>query len=269
MGRLADKIAVVTGGAEGIGLAIVERFAQEGATVVIANRNAEKGAAAVAEMQAKGLNAVRFVQTDVTRLADLQALAADITATHGRLDVLCLNHAAQGLDTTEILDLTEEAWDTLFDTNAKGIFFAAKALLPVMILSGGGSVVTVSSIGALARSPQPAYAASKAAALVLTKGIATQMAEHGIRANIITPSTIDTPNRSKVAAKGGFKYDTLAVTADQVAAGEAQTLGHVLPRFGQPMDVANVALFLASDESSYMTATTFPVDGGSTRVRTH
>lgn len=267
MGRLESKIAVVTGGAEGIGLAIAERYAAEGAKVIIASRNVEAGAAAVADLAAKGLT-VDFVQTDVTKFSDLTALAAQIEKTHGRLEVLCLNHAAQGLDTPEILDLSEEAWDTLFDTNAKGVFFAAKALLPLMVKSGGGAVVTISSIGALARSSQAAYAASKAAALVLTKGIAAQMAEHNIRANIITPSAIDTPNRSKIALNSKYKNDAMAVTAEQVASGEAQIVSHVLPRFGQPMDVANLALFLASDEASYLTAMTFPVDGGSTRVRT-
>lgn len=267
MNRLKDKVALVTGGSEGIGRAISEMFAAEGARVIIANRNEDKGRETVEAIAAKG-GVAQFVKTDVSRSQEVEQLVEQIEARFGRLDVLCNNHAVQGKDTREITDLSEEAWDLMMDVNAKGVFLVTKYTLPLMKRSGGGSIVNISSIGALAKSTQPAYAASKAAVVAFTKGVASQMAEYNIRANVICPSTIETPNRTLIAQSSNFKNDFINMTASEAASGKRKALSHVLPKFGRPEDIAFAAVYLASDESGYMTAATLSVDGGTTRTRT-
>jgi len=267
MNRLKDKVAVVTGGSEGIGLAISTMFAAEGARVVIANRNAETGRAAVEEITAQG-GVASFVRTDVSRAEDVQNLITQVEMEHGRLDVLVNNAAVQGRDTREITDLSEDDWDLMMDVNAKGVFLATKYAVPLMRRSGGGSIVNISSLGALVKSTQPAYAASKAAVIAFTKGVATHVAEYGIRANVICPATIETPNRTLIARNSNYKNDVLNVTAEDMEAGRAKKVSHVLPRFGRPEDIAYAAVFLASEESGYINAATFPVDGGTVRTRT-
>lgn len=265
MKRLQDKVAIVTGGSEGIGLAISCRFAREGAQVIIANRNAANGLHAAQTASEGADHPARFIATDMADPHSIAALVAEVDKAFGRLDVMCINHAVQGVDTREIMDLSVEAWDLAMDVNARGVFLMIKHGAPLLIRSGGGSIVTIASVGALSRSSQPAYAASKAAALAVTKSAANHLAEYGIRANVICPSTIETAARSKIATKGGFKNDVLNITAADMAG--PRKLTHVLPRFGKPEDIANAALFLASDESSYMTASNLPVDGGTLRHR--
>lgn len=267
MDRLKDKVAIVTGGSEGIGLAISTMFAAEGARVVIANRNEATSREAVAAIEAQGGTA-SYVTTDVSNAADVERLVAEVERTHGRLDVLVNNAAVQGKDTREVTDLSEEAWDLMMDVNAKGVFLTTKYAVPLMKSSGGGSIVNISSLGALVKSTQPAYAASKAAVIAFTKGVATHVGEYGIRANVICPATIETPNRSLLAKSSNFKNDIINVTAEEMESGKQEKISHVLPRFGRPDDIAYAAVFLASDESGYINAATFPVDGGTVRTRT-
>jgi NAD(P)-dependent dehydrogenase (short-subunit alcohol dehydrogenase family) len=267
MDRLKDKVAIVTGGSEGIGRAISEMFAAEGAIVVIANRNETKGSATVAAIAAAGGHA-EFVRTDVSVPEEVERLMHHVDATYGRLQVLCNNHAVQGKDTREITDLTVEAWDLMMDVNAKGVFLTTKYGVPLMRRSGGGSIVNVASIGALVKSTQPAYAASKGAVVAFTKGVAAQMGEYNIRANVICPSTIETPNRTMIAKNSNFKNDYINTTAAEFSEGKRKALSHVLPIFGEVNDVAYAAVYLASDESGYITGATVPVDGGTLRTRT-
>lgn len=267
MNRLKNKVALVTGGSEGIGLAISSMFAAEGASVVIANRNENTGRAAVDTITAQGGKA-SFVATDVSRAEHIQRLIEHVEREHGRLDVMVNNAAVQGRDTREITDLPEDSWDLMMDVNAKGVFLVTKYGLPLMQRSGGGSIVNISSLGALVKSTQPAYAASKAAVIAFTKGVAAQMGEYGIRANVICPATIETPNRTLLAQTSNYKNDVTNITAEDVENGTRRKISHVLPRFGQPEDIAYAAVFLASEESSYINAATFPVDGGTVRTRT-
>lgn len=266
MGRLAGKTSIVTGAGTGIGKAIALMYAREGANVVVANRNAETGQATVDEITAAGGHAL-FVRTDVSSEAEVEALMAATVAEFGTIDVLCNNHAVYGLDAREITDLTEAAWDTMMDINAKGVFFTCKHALRVMKAARTGAIVNISSIGALVKSPMSGYAASKAVVNSLTKSIAAQFGEYGIRANVICPSTIETDRRNEVAAESNYKNDFIAHTKADEAHGEVSIVSRVLPDFGEPDDIAYAAVFLASDEAAYMTGAVLPVDGGTTRTR--
>lgn len=266
MGRLAGKTSIVTGGGTGIGKAIALRFAAEGANVVIANRNPVTGAAAVAEIEAAGGNAL-FVRTDVSQEAEVEALMRATVEAFGTIDVLCNNHAVYGLDAREITDLTEDAWDSMMDINAKGVFFTSKHALRVMKEARTGSIVNISSISALAKSPMPGYAASKAAVNALTKSVAAQYGEYGIRANVICPSTIETDRRNELAAESNYKNDFIAHTRADESEGAVSILSRVLPDFGEPDDIAYAAVYLASDEAAYVTGAVLPIDGGTTRTR--
>lgn len=267
MDRLTGKTSIVTGAGEGIGRAIAVMFAHEGAHVVVANRNEAKGKETVELIKDAGGEAT-FIRTDVTDTEDVKRLIEQTVTTYGKLDVLCNNHGVYGLDTREISDLPEANWDLMMDTNAKGVFLTTKYAIPAMREAGGGSIVNISSIAALAKSAQPAYAASKGAVNAFTKGIAAQVAEFNIRANVISPSTIETDRRTELANSAQYKNDFLAHTSADEATGSVGILNRVLPGFGEPDDIAYAAVYLASDESSYVTATVLPVDGGTTRTRT-
>ena len=187
--------------------------------------------------------------------------------TYGKLNVLVNNAAIYGFDTPEITDFPEEDWDRMMSVNLKGVFLCCKYAITAMKQAGGGSIVSISSIAALAKSVQPAYAASKGGVIAFTKGVAAQVAEYNIRANIICPSTIETPGRTASIKPGYYKHDFIAHTADAEKEAARPPLARALPRFGTPEDIAYTALFLASDESSYITAAVFPVDGGTVRTR--
>lgn len=266
-GRLEGKTAIVTGAGTGIGRSIAEMYAREGARVVVANRNAETGEETVSRIRAAGGQAL-FVRTDVSIEAEAEQLVARTVAEFGGLDVLCNNHAVYGTEPADVTDLTEDIWDVTMDVNAKGVFFTTKHALRAMRESGGGSIVNISSIAALVKSALPAYAASKGAVNAFTKAVAAQAAEYNVRANIISPSTIETDRRSELARTSEYKNDFIAHTADDAAANRVAKLSHVLPGFGEPDDIAYAATFLASDEASYITGVVLPVDGGTTRTRT-
>lgn len=247
---LAGKVAVVTGGASGIGRASAERFAAEGARVVVADRNgelAEKVAATIAERGGEA----SAVAVDVTRTAEVQAMVAAAEQRYGGLDVL-FNNAGVPTHPRPVEATTEEDWDLAMAVNAKGVFLGCRAAVPALRRRGGGSIIITSSImGLRARPGFTAYAASKAAVIQLARTLALELAPDGIRVNCLAPVATDTPMLS------AFIGD-----ADPDEGRRAFVAGIPLGRLAAPTDVAAAAVFLASDESSFITGAVIPVDGG-------
>lgn len=259
--RLADKIAVVIGAGQspgegmGNGRATVLRFAQEGAKVLAVDRDlasAEETARLVAH--AGGICAA--CAADVTEQATLADAMAEARRRWGRLDILHYNVGVSiaGGD-APILDLSEEAFDRLCAVNLRGAVMASKHALPIMRAQRSGVIITISSVAAWAQYPNVAYKATKAAMIAFTQQIAIQNAAHGIRANVILPGLMDTPMAVDTRARASGKS-----RAEIAAQRDAQV--PLRGRMGTAWDVANAALFLASDEANFITGVALPVDGG-------
>jgi NAD(P)-dependent dehydrogenase (short-subunit alcohol dehydrogenase family) len=246
--RLEGKRAVVTGGASGIGRATAERFAREGARVIIADRNLKAGAAAVEAIRGDG-GKVDLVPAEMTDEKAVAGLFAQADSLMGGIDVLVSN-AGWSL-TEDLLDIEPDDWHRDVTLNLTSHYLAARAALPIMIRGGGGSIVTISSVNALWCIGEFGYSAAKAGLISLTKNLAVTYGPQGIRANVICPGTI--------ATEAGAAY------WDQRAGAKEKLLKwYPLGRLGRPEDVANLALFLASDESSFVTGAAMVVDGGLT-----
>ena len=251
-GRLEGKVAVVTGAGSGIGRAIAHRFAQEGASVVIAEVNRDAGASAASEIRAEGGSAL-FVPTDVSRAADVEAMVRRTVAEFGRLDVLVNNAAIQILG--RLADTSEEDWDRLQSVNLKGVFLCSKYAIPEMVRTGGGSIVNLASVLGLVGDPDlAAYCAAKGGVLALTKAAALAYGPAGIRVNAICPGDVDTP-----MVRDYFNKDP-----DPEALRRRISSEYALRRIAEPREIAEAALFLASDASSFVTATALVIDGGYT-----
>ncbi|MCX5493350.1 glucose 1-dehydrogenase [Kaistia dalseonensis] len=245
-GRVNGKIAVVTGGALGMGRAFSLRLAEEGAAVVVSDINADEGHKVVAEIEAKGGRA-QFVELDVaceeawTKLADL------VERTYGKADILVNNAGIYLAGTTERTD--SAAWDKTFAINAKGVFLGSRALIPLMRKGGGGSIINISSNWGIVGFPDAAaYVASKGAVRLLTKATASEVAKDGIRVNSVHPSLTIT-------------HLSKDIVNDPVAT-KALLGPSLLGRPAQAEEIANGVLFLASDESAYMTGSELVMDGG-------
>ncbi len=251
MGRLDGKIAVVTGASSGIGRVSAMRFAAEGARVVVADLAMEGATTTSAAITAAGGSAVA-VQADVSVEAQVAAMVATAGDTYGGLDIMFNNAGIFPDDDGGVLDTSPETWQRVMDVNLKGVWLGCRAAIPVMLERGGGSIVNVASFVALvgAATAQIAYTASKGGVLAMTRELAIEYARKGIRANSICPGPIETPL-------------LVELLADPVR--RERRLVHVpLGRFGRPEEVADAALFLASDESSFVTGSSLVVDGGIT-----
>ncbi|MED4754562.1 glucose 1-dehydrogenase [Brevibacillus choshinensis] len=249
--RLQNKIAIVTGAARGIGAAIAHRYAEEGARVV-ATDISTVGEEVVAEIVSKGGTAV-FFQADVSKSADVQALIAFAKETYGVPSVLC-NNAAINIPGS-VIELEEEVWDRTMEVNVKSMFLTSKYCLPEMIAAGGGSVVNMASANSFAAEPRlSAYVTSKGAIHMLTKQMALDFAADNVRVNCICPGWVDTTFNDAHADLFGGRDNVLKSIAD------FQPIGRTI----QPVEIANVAVFLAADESSAMTGSAVVVDGGLT-----
>ena len=247
--KLKDKIALVTGGNSGIGLATAKEYAQQGATVIITGRNQEALDQAVSEIGGDSYS----VQGDVSNLADLDRLYSVIQDKHGKIDILFAN--AGIAEVAPIEAVSEGFFDRHFDINVKGLFFTVQKALP--LLSDGGSIILNASIvGTKGFGNFSVYSASKAAVRSLARTWATDLAPRGIRVNAISPGPIETP-----------LYGKLGLAEEQVQQMGAAMVSQVpLARFGRASEIAGAALFLASSDSSYITGVELPVDGGIAQV---
>ena len=249
-GRLKDKVAIVTGGASGIGEATCKLFAREGAKVIVADIQAEKGKAVAAQITKDGGTA-EFVRCDMGVLTDIKAMIDHAATRYGRLDAL-VNNAAVESPLPEV-DTSEEVYDRIMNINVKGVFFATKHAVPLMKKNGGGSIINISSAYGIKGSPGfAAYHASKGAVRTLTKSTAIAHARDGIRANSIHPGGIDTP----------LLREAINTNPDPVAFETAVASATPIGRLGQPIEIAYGCLFLASDESKFCIGAEFCIDGG-------
>ena len=246
--RLEGKVALITGGARGQGAAEARLFAREGAKVVIADVMDPDGMVVAAEINELGGDAT-FVHLDVSSEQEWQQAVDATVSAYGRLDVL-VNNAAIWRG-GHVLETSGEQWDVVLDINAKGVFLGTKLAIPEMRKAGGGSIVNISSTAGLVGSrTSTAYRALRSAVRLFTKSTAVQHGPEGIRANSIHPGPIDTAMGDQVWPDAGSREETIERT--------------VLKRIGTPEDIANGALFLASDESSFMTGSELVIDGGIT-----
>jgi NAD(P)-dependent dehydrogenase (short-subunit alcohol dehydrogenase family) len=250
MGKLDGKVAVVTGAAMGIGRSTAVLFAKEGARVVIADvdeEQAEETSRMIAEVGGEAL----FARTDVSKSEDVEAAINAAVETFGGIDVLH-NNAAVALG-APVVDTTDELWSRVLDVNLGGVYRGCRYAIPHMIRNGGGSIINSTSVQALRGfAGWAAYAASKGGILSLTQQVALEYAKHNVRVNSIAPGTIMTPLNEKVFEEA----------EDPEALIETWNRMHPIGRFGQPEEVAEAALFLASDSSSFVTGHCLIVDGG-------
>ncbi len=250
MGRVEGKVAVVTGGAHGIGRAAAKTLAAEGARVAVGDVAAEEGERTVEGIRAAGGDAI-FIRTDVTRLADLEALVRAAVERWDGLDVM-FNNVGVAIGGTAA-EMTEEDWNRVLDVNLSGVWRGMRAALAEMLVLGGGSIVNTSSVqGHVGFLGWAGYAASKGGVDALTRQAAIEYAPHGIRVNAIVPGTILTAMNEGILRK---VEDPEALLAEWSSM-------HPLGRVGQPEEVAAAVVFLASDEASFITGESLRVDGG-------
>lgn len=250
MKLLEGKIVLVTGGGSGIGRASAVLFAQEGATVIVANRNAEKGEEAVNTIRAMN-GAAYFHQTDVSKKDDIEALFKFIIKKFGRLDCAFNNAGIDGKKTS-IIDLKEEEWDEIIDTNLKGTFLLMKYELTEMIKLKKGSIVNMSSVcGIVARPDRCAYNASRHGVIGLTKSAALEYSKHGIRINAVGPGSIETD----------IFYRSTGGDPDRM---KLYHQAHPIGRIGRPEEVAQTVLWLMSEAPPFISGQTIMIDGGFT-----
>ena len=243
--RLQDKVALITGAARGMGAAEARIFAKEGAKVILADIQVEDGQSVTQEIIDAGGQAI-FSEMDVSKQSDWQRTIDAAISNFGKINVLVNNAGIIERDSLE--ETTEETWDKIMAVNAKGVFLGTKAVIPHMKAAGGGSIINISSISGMISVGYPAYNASKGAIRVFTKSAAVEYARDNIRVNSIHPGTIWT---SMSTYKRAFTREERAKTIP-------------MRRVAEPEEIAYPALFLASDESSYITGSELVIDGGAT-----
>ena len=246
--RLQGKVALITGAARGQGAAEARLFAQEGAKVVLADVTDQEGIAVATEIAEEGADAI-YVHLDVTNEAEWEAAIIETVSKFGKLDILVNNAGIWRRG--HVTETSSEQWDSILDVNSKGVFLGTKAAIPEMRKAGGGSIVNISSTAGLVGSrTSAAYSASKGAVRIFSKSTAIQYASEGIRANSIHPGPIDTDMGDQVWPDATSREASISRTA--------------LARIGTAKDIAYGALYLASDEASFVTGSDLVIDGGVT-----
>lgn len=251
-GRLAEKVVIITGAGRGIGRAAALLFASEGARLALVDINEESGEAAAEEVRLQGGEAI-YVKTDLTHSAQVKMMADTVVEKYGRIDVLYNNAGINHFG--KVTDADEAAWDRVMAVNAKSVFLTCKFVIPVMAKQKKGVIINTGSAASLVGLANlSAYTASKGAVLQLTRNMALDYAKDGIRVNAICPGVTATEMTEQVI------YD------DPNPKAARERFDRVIPRgsMAAPIEIANAALFLASDESSYITGAAIPVDGGYT-----
>ena len=246
-GRLENKVAIVTGGASGIGRAICQRFGREGAKVVVADRNIAGAEETLSLMKATPDTAA-VVDVNISDAFQVERMVTEAVTRFGRLDIL-VNGAAILIRTPPLVDVDEVLWDLTMETNLKGVFLCCKYAIPAMTANGGGSIVNISSMsGVRGVGYSVPYAVSKAGVIHLTTVAASQYTQHGVRINCIAPGGVDTLQmRGSTASAEAFS---------------GRNEGHPMGRVGEADEIANIVLWLASDEASYVSGSTYIIDGG-------
>src|SRR3989442_7400638 len=246
--RLSNKVALVTGGGSGIGKASCLLFAREGARVVVVDLKKDTAEATAREI---GENARAFA-ADVSKAKDAEAMIQFAEKTFGRIDVVFNNAGVFHAKDESVTNTPEDIWDMVIDINLKGVYLGCQYAIPALQRAGGGSIINTASFVAIvgAAVPQIAYTASKGGVLAMTREIAVEFARQNIRANSLCPRPVETPLLAELLADPARRQRRLV---------------HIpMGRFARPEEMANAALFLASDESSFITGTSFVVDGGIT-----
>lgn len=249
--RLKDKISIITGSGSGIGKSSALLFAKEGATVIVNDISEENGRATVEEIKKNGGHAI-FIKTDVTDSVEVKGMVQKVIDTYGKIDILFNNAGISGVGTVH--ETTEELWDRVVDVNVKGVFLPCKYVIPHMLENKNGNIINMSScVAELGLMRRAVYSATKGAVLALTKAMQVDYAPYNIRVNALLPGTILTP----------FVEDYLRTSYEDPEEGlntikKRQLSGDL----GRPEDVANAALFLASDESKFMMGSPLYIDGG-------
>ena len=246
-GRLQDKVAIVTGGASGIGRAICQRFSREGAKVMVADRNIA-GAEETLSLMGATPDTADMVDVNISEAFQVERMVNETVMRFGRLDIL-VNGAAILIRTPPLVDVDEVLWDLTMETNLKGVFLCCKYAIPAMTANGGGSIVNISSMsGIRGIGYSVPYAVSKAGVIHLTKVAASQYTSEGVRINCIAPGGVDTPQmRGSTASAEMFSE---------------RNESHPMGRVGNADEIANLVLWLASDEASYVSGSTYIIDGG-------
>jgi NAD(P)-dependent dehydrogenase (short-subunit alcohol dehydrogenase family) len=244
--RLKDKVALITGAGSGIGKASAALFAREGARVVCVDLKGETAEATAREVGGAGFAA------DVSKAKDAEAMVAFAEKTYGRLDVAFNNAGVFHPDDDSVTNTSEDIWDLVININLKGVFLGCKYEIPALLRAGGGAIINTASFVAIlgAATPQIAYTASKGGVLSMTREIAVEFARKNIRCNALCPGPVETPLLAELLSDPARRQRRLV---------------HIPPgRFARAEEMANAALFLASDEASYVNGSTFLVDGGIT-----
>ena len=252
MGRLENKVSLITGAGSGIGQAIAVLFAREGSTVAVADLSPDAGRGTVQQIRSAGGAAESF-QVDVSSAEQVRRAVDAVIERFGRIDILC-NNAGIGVAAT-VVDTSEDDWDHVMAVDLKGVFLGCKYVIPHMLRQGGGVIVNTSSVaGMVGVLNRAAYCAAKAGIIGLTKSIAMDFVAQGIRANCVCPGTVETPWIQKI----------LSQQPDPVAERQRMVERQPMGRMGKPEEIAAAALYLASDEAAFVTGTELVIDGGLT-----